>query len=607
MKLARNKKLRSELLLPKVLQTFADFFNKWNIEDIKTVLQSFTSSVFWNKSQHDICSKSQFLLCLTKNGWVWKREDANQNFVLLPDVKRPELLQAVFQRVNKSNLLVRLNTPRLGIKAPSAWPVEQICRLWDAAAMLDEKSRYDSITLDFLEQALLEIKNTEKQLPNIQKYLKAINMAQYRNAREQLGRILHAYPHCCISFAKDNWTTVSFELWKRILALATDCLPLDLPSDETISFRYTERDLQKILPELEKELSDECDANCKAVIRDLVCSCFRNSMKDWQTSPLAKCRLFSVQDQLCSFADLKQMLSSCRLFRTGGDIQTPQAIKKAVRWNFEILPNNYCDALKNILDIGVFSKEKHIPEIFRMKPDLSDANNRIDLLKKLKAEADTDKYYNAVRYLLHGLKDQYEYYGDILAAGRRVNRFSSAYRRKVAIALIGKHELVGISALYACSHRRSASVSGLYHIAAEIIVRHYGAAYRANSDGLALDTHFVDDLSHQSVHDSVRAAGAVMERNVSQRVWFLEFRHITQPPFRSGALSARILQSASELRRRCVRKTPREFGSPARVLRRRSSDPSTSPRTERALHSGTLRGLPEQGTATELPGGQVLP
>ena len=111
-------------------------------------------------------------------------------------------------------------------------------------------------------------------------------------------------------------------------------------------------------------------------------------MKDWQTSPLAKCRLFSVQDQLCSFADLKQMLSSCRLFRTGGDIQTPQAIKKAVRWNFEILPNNYCDALKNILDIGVFSKEKHIPEIFRMKPDLSDANNRIDLLKKLKAEAD---------------------------------------------------------------------------------------------------------------------------------------------------------------------------------------------------------------------------
>ena len=86
-KIEWNKKLRSELLLPKVLQSFADFFDKWNIEDIKTVLQSFTSSVFWNKSQHDICSKSQFLLCLTKNGWVWKREDANQNFILLPDVK----------------------------------------------------------------------------------------------------------------------------------------------------------------------------------------------------------------------------------------------------------------------------------------------------------------------------------------------------------------------------------------------------------------------------------------------------------------------------------------------------------------------------------------
>ena len=412
-KIKWNNILRSELLLTKVLQTFADFFNKWNIEDIKTVLQRFTGSDFWSKSQYDICKKSQFLLCLTKSGWSWKREDANQNFILLPDVKIPELLQAVFQRINKNNLIVQNYAPRLGVKSPSPWPSDQISRLWDAAAMLDEKSRYDSITLDFLEQALNEIRNTEKQLPSIQKYLKAINMAQYRNAREQLGRIFKHYPHCTIQFAKDNWTTASFELWKRILALATDCLPLDVPPDETISFRYTERDLQKILPELEKELSGKCDANCKAVIRDLVCSCFRNSMIDWQTSPLAKCRLFSVQDQLCSFTDLKQMHSCCRLFRQGGDIQTPIAIKKAVRWNFETLPFYYCDALKNILDIGVFSKEKHIPEIFRIKPDLSDANNRIDLLKKLKAESDTDKYYNAVRYLLHGQKDQYEYYGDI--------------------------------------------------------------------------------------------------------------------------------------------------------------------------------------------------
>ena len=412
-KIQWNQILRSELLLPKVLQTFADFFSKWEIEDIESVMQSFTESDFWKRSQDAICRKSQFLLCLTKNGWVWKREDANQDFILLPDVKRPELLREVYQRVNKNNLLVRLNSPRLGIKSPSEWPAEQICRLWDAAATLNERFRYDSITLDFLEQTLQVTKNVEKQLPNIQKYLKDINMAQYRNAREQFGRIFRNYPHCRIQFARDNWTVASFDLWKRILALATDCLPLDLPADELNSFRYSEMDLKRMLPELEKKLAGEGDANCKAVIRDLVCSCFHNSRIDWQLSPLAKCKLFVVQDQICSFADLKQMNSVCRLFRPGGDIQTPPAIRKAVKWNFEILPSYYCDALKNVLDISTFNKKEHIPEIFSSKPDLSDADNRIDLLKKLKAESDIDTYSKAVRYLLHGQKDQYDYCDDI--------------------------------------------------------------------------------------------------------------------------------------------------------------------------------------------------
>lgn len=407
-KIAWNKKLRSELLLPKVLQSFADFFNKWNIEDIKTVLQSFTSSSFWNNSQYSICHKSQFLLCLTKNGWVWKREDANQNFILLPDVKRPELLQAVFQRINKNNLLVQNHAPRLGVKSPSPWPADQISRLWDAAAMLDEKLRYDSITLDFLEKALQYINNPEKQLSSIQKYLSSISMAQYRNAKEQLGQILHNYSHCCISFAKDNWTTVSFDLWKKVLMSATDCLPLDLPPDDTVSFKYSEKDVQRILPILEKELAADCDQNCRGVIRDLVCSVFRSSVVDWQISPFGKCRLFMIQDRICSFADLKMMHAESRLFRNGGDIQTPAAIKKAVKWNFETLPFYYCDALKSILDIGVFSKEKHIPEIFRRKPELSGAVDRIDLLKKLKSESDADKYFLAVRYLLHGAKEQYE-------------------------------------------------------------------------------------------------------------------------------------------------------------------------------------------------------
>ena len=82
-----------------------------------------------------------------------------------------------------------------------------------------------------------------------------------------------------------------------------------------------------------------------------------------------------------------------------------------------------------------------------------------------------------------------------------------------------------VGALDAGGDGGRAAVSRLHHVAVEVVIRKHRAAYRRDADGLALDTQFVDDLGDQAMHDAVGAAGAVMQRNIRQRVGFLKDDH----------------------------------------------------------------------------------
>ena len=65
-------------------------------------------------------------------------------------------------------------------------------------------------------------------------------------------------------------------------------------------------------------------------------------------------------------------------------------------------------------------------------------------------------------------------------------------------------------------------MGGLDHVAGEVVVGHNCAADGGHADGLALDTQLVNGFGHQAVDDAVGAAGAVMQRRISQRMGFLE-------------------------------------------------------------------------------------
>ena len=107
-----------------------------------------------------------------------------------------------------------------------------------------------------------------------------------------------------------------------------------------------------------------------------------------------------------------------------------------------------------------------------------------------------------------------------------MNRLRHTDGCQITVTLVCKHDVVfGIGAFYTRSHCRCTAVCCLDHIASEIIVRHNGASNGSNTDGLALDAQFVDNLSYQTVNDTVGTAGAIMHRRICQRMGFIKYYH----------------------------------------------------------------------------------
>ena len=85
-----------------------------------------------------------------------------------------------------------------------------------------------------------------------------------------------------------------------------------------------------------------------------------------------------------------------------------------------------------------------------------------------------------------------------------------------------------MGALDAGGHGGSTAVSGLLHIAVEILIGEDGAAHGANADGLIQQAHFFQDLGDQLMYDAVVAARAVMEFGIRQALGLLIYDcHIT--------------------------------------------------------------------------------
>ena len=113
-----------------------------------------------------------------------------------------------------------------------------------------------------------------------------------------------------------------------------------------------------------------------------------------------------------------------------------------------------------------------------------------------------------------------------------MNGLSGADGGQVAVALIGEHDVVfRIRALEAGGDGGSAAVGGLHHVAGKVVIGHDRAADGRYADGAAFDAQLVNDFGHQTMHDAVGAAGAVMEGNIQKGLGLFKNDHYFSPPF----------------------------------------------------------------------------
>jgi len=100
--------------------------------------------------------------------------------------------------------------------------------------------------------------------------------------------------------------------------------------------------------------------------------------------------------------------------------------------------------------------------------------------------------------------------------------FGNADGGKVSVALVGKNEPVGKTALDGRCHGRTASVKRFDHVHVKVIVGQHGASGRRNADRDAPNAHLVNHFSDQPVDDAVPAAGTVMKNIFFQALGMLE-------------------------------------------------------------------------------------
>ena len=88
---------------------------------------------------------------------------------------------------------------------------------------------------------------------------------------------------------------------------------------------------------------------------------------------------------------------------------------------------------------------------------------------------------------------------------------------QVTIALIGEHQVVGVEALGCAGYGWRTAVSGLNPVDIYVVVCKNGAAHRTDADGAFRQSHLLDYLGNELVHNAVTAAWAVMHGRVVQK------------------------------------------------------------------------------------------
>ena len=102
---------------------------------------------------------------------------------------------------------------------------------------------------------------------------------------------------------------------------------------------------------------------------------------------------------------------------------------------------------------------------------------------------------------------------------------------QVAIALVGKHRGIRMHTLDAGGNSRSTTMGRLHHINVHVLVSHDGAANGRNSDAVTQVAALFQHFHNQTMRNTVRAAGAVMQLGLTHTFCIFKYGlQLTSPP-----------------------------------------------------------------------------
>ena len=107
---------------------------------------------------------------------------------------------------------------------------------------------------------------------------------------------------------------------------------------------------------------------------------------------------------------------------------------------------------------------------------------------------------------------------DVVATIQRVDGLGRTDAGKIAVALIGKHEVLRPQTFGRTCDGWCTPVGGLYPVDVDVVVGKHSTPHRRDAYGAFLKPHLLDDFGNELVHHTVATSRAVVHRRVVEQL-----------------------------------------------------------------------------------------
>ncbi len=416
-----NERLRQRLQFPLLLQALDNAYRVLGLtgDELANIVEQITKQ-FRDDIKY-VCNTWSWLPVLQPDGVnvQWRLISRTEHFYEVPkpsDRLVAFILIPALADVATSKLLVQQGYPRLTANTPASL-LPEFPRL---IASMQEKWKEESGRKYVIEGDGLTLLGTmltayqpldESTKRALASYMRAV-LAQidFKDQQTQLNMLAELLsPEQKLGIPEE----VADSLGVNFRSLADNLKPrVAIPTVNTTNIQLTDEEADLLLAwSASRNLSDRGHWLLGGFVNDSLFNCGLHAAALSRTCWKAKCFPVKINNrrEMFSLSDVRASLSMNRLIKSPifQEVELLKALTEAVpRLHCVIVPNNVDDALAKLrLDKVPRCNEDFVFNFLSSQPDLKSLDNRLPLLKSLLKGDEWRGYTHAIRYLLHGSKE----------------------------------------------------------------------------------------------------------------------------------------------------------------------------------------------------------